>query len=63
MKLIRRYPPLEVVGKKLLGAIAGGVVPPDTAAYAHEAGLFVLTLTGESVSLLDTPPGFVAGVW
>jgi hypothetical protein len=63
MKLIRRYPPLEVVGKKLLGAIAGGVVSPDTAAYAHEAGFFVLTLTGESVSLLDTPPGFVAGVW
>ena len=63
MNLIRRYPPLEVVGKKLLGAIAGGIVPPDTAAYAHKAGFYVLTLAEESVSLLDTPPGFVAGVW
>ena len=63
MNLIRQYPPLEVVGKRLLGAIAGAVVPPDTVQYAHKAGFFVLTLTGESVSLLDTPPGFVAGEW
>ena len=63
MKLIRRYPPLEVVGKRLLGAIAGGVVPPDTVEYAHKAGFFVLALTGESVVLLDTPPDFVAREW
>jgi hypothetical protein len=63
MGLIRQYPPLEVMGKRMLGAIAGGVVPPDTAAYAHKAGFFVLTLSGESVALLDTPAGFVAGEW
>jgi hypothetical protein len=63
MGLIREYPPLEVMGKRMLGAIAGGVVPPDTVAYAHNAGFFVLALTGESVALLDTPAGFVAGEW
>ena len=63
MKLIRAYPPLEVVGKRLLGAIAGGVVLPDTVEYAHKAGFFVLTLTGESVTLLDTPTGFLAREW
>jgi hypothetical protein len=63
MKLIRQYPPLEVVGKRLLGAIAGGVVPPDTVEYAHKAGFFVLTLAGESVTLLDTPTDFLAKEW
>ncbi|MDR2418385.1 MAG: hypothetical protein LBD79_04960 [Treponema sp.] len=63
MKLIRQYPPLEVAGKRLLGAIAGGVVLPGTVEYAHKAGLFVLALTGESVALFDTPPGFAAQEW
>jgi hypothetical protein len=63
MELIRRYPPPAVGDKKLLGAIAGGVVPPDTAEYAHKAGFFVLELAGESVVLLDTPAGFTAREW
>jgi hypothetical protein len=63
MQMIRQYPPLEVVGKRLLGAIAGGVVPPDTVEYAHKAGFFVLALKGESVVLLDTPQGFAAREW
>jgi hypothetical protein len=61
--LIRRYPPPEVAGKRLLGAIAGGVVPPDTVAYAHKAGFFVLELAGESVVLLNTPQDFAPGEW
>jgi hypothetical protein len=63
MELIRRYPPKEVVGKRMLGAIAGGVILPDAAEYAHKAGLFVLELAGESVVLLDTPRDFSAGEW
>jgi hypothetical protein len=38
MALIRRYPPLETAGKKLLGAMAGGVVDPDVKDYAYKAG-------------------------
>jgi hypothetical protein len=44
MELIRRYPPAEVAGKKMLGAMAGGVVNADVQRYAHENGFFVLEL-------------------
>jgi hypothetical protein len=63
MELIRKYPPAETVGKKLLGAMAGGVVDPDVRDYAHKSGFFVLELTGESVSLLKTPEGFEPQQW
>ena len=61
MKLIHQYQPLEVVGKRLLGAIADGVVLPDTVEYAHKADFFVLELTEESLVLLDTPQGLPTG--
>ncbi|MDR0669678.1 MAG: hypothetical protein LBF95_06320, partial [Treponema sp.] len=50
MKLIRRYPPAEVVGKKMLGAMAGGVVNADVQRYAHENGFFVLELVRSQYS-------------
>jgi hypothetical protein len=34
MRLIRKYPPEQVGGKELLGAMAGGVVDPDVKNYA-----------------------------
>jgi hypothetical protein len=60
MELMRDYSLREISGKKLLGAIAGGVVPPDVREYAQKNGLFVLELNGEQVSLLESPEGFVA---
>jgi len=63
MELIRQYPPAEVVGKKLLGAVAGGVVNSDVHNYAHQAGFFVLELRGENVSLVPQPDGFTPGIW
>ena len=63
MGLVRKYPPAEAKGKKLLGAIAGGVVPPDVCNYAHEAGFFVLELKGESVTLIAQPEGFTPKIW
>ena len=63
MRLIRKYPPAEAKGKKLLGAIAGASVSPDVQAYAHNAGFFVLELTGESVALIPPPEGFVVPEW
>jgi hypothetical protein len=63
MELIRKYPPAETVGKKLLGAMAGGVVDPDVRDYAHKSGFFVLELAGESVSLLKPPEGFEPQEW
>jgi hypothetical protein len=60
MELMREYSLQEISGKKLLGAIAGGVVPPDVRTYAQESGLYVLELNGEQVSLLESPEDFVA---
>jgi hypothetical protein len=63
MQLIRQYPPEQVNGKQLLGAMAGGVVDPDVKNYAYESGFFVLELTGESVHLVPPPDGFEPGKW
>ena len=63
MGLIRQYPPLETVGKKLLGALSGGVVSPDVRNYAYSAGFFVLELKGEAVDLAPPPEGFNPKVW
>ena len=63
MKLIRQYPPAEVKGKKLLGAIVGAVVTPEAREYAEQNGFFVLELTGEDVRLLEPPEGFQPKEW
>jgi hypothetical protein len=63
MELVRKYPPAEVVGKKLLGAISGGVVPPDVRNAAFDAGLFVLELNGDNVSFVAPPKEFKAHKW
>jgi hypothetical protein len=63
MELIRKYPPAECKGKKLIGAMAGGTLDPDIQKYAHSVGLFVLELTGESVRLAETPQEFEPRQW
>jgi hypothetical protein len=63
MALIRQYPPAEVKGKKLLGAMAGGEVDIDVREEAYNAGLFVLTLTGDLAALLPPPDGFIPKEW
>jgi predicted AAA+ superfamily ATPase len=59
MELMRGSALREISGKKLLGAIAGGVVSSEARVYAQKNGLFVLELNGEQVSLLEPPEGFV----
>ena len=63
MQLIRQYPPAEVKGKKLLGAIVGAVVTPEAREYAEQNGFFVLELTGEDVRLLEPPNDFHPKEW
>ncbi|MDR1220777.1 MAG: hypothetical protein LBK73_14355 [Treponema sp.] len=63
MELIRKYPPAEVAGKKLLGAMAGGVVDGDVQRYAYESGFYVLELSGETVRLAPPPDGFAPKQW
>ena len=63
MQLIRQYPPAEVKGKKLLGAIVGAMVTPEAREYAEQNGFFVLELTGEDVRLLESPNDFQPKQW
>jgi hypothetical protein len=63
MELIKKYPPAEVRGKLLLGAMAGGEVDPDVASFAHDNGFFVLELAGEAVRLVTPPSGFTPKEW
>ena len=63
MELIRTYPPAEVKGKTLLGAIVGAVVTEEAREYAEQSGFFVLELTGEDVRLLDPPEDFQPKEW
>jgi Asp-tRNA(Asn)/Glu-tRNA(Gln) amidotransferase A subunit family amidase len=63
MQLIRQFPPAEMKGKKLLGAIVGAVVLPEAREYAEKNGLFVLELTGEDVRLLTSQEGFQPKEW
>ncbi|MDR0684465.1 MAG: hypothetical protein LBF83_04995 [Spirochaetaceae bacterium] len=63
MEIVQKYPPAELAGKKILGAMAGGVVDSDVQRYAYESGFFVLELTGESVELVPPPDGFEPKKW
>ena len=63
MGRIHRFPPAEAKGKRLLGALAGGFVPPEVRDYAHKNGLYVLELQGESVDLAPVPEGFSPRIW
>ncbi|QLL29505.1 hypothetical protein D3A95_11650 [Thermosynechococcus sichuanensis E542] len=40
-------------GTKLLGAVAGMIVPPEVARYAYRQGLFVLAQSGNGVAILN----------
>ncbi|MDR1375930.1 MAG: hypothetical protein LBJ22_00345 [Synergistaceae bacterium] len=63
MELIKKYPPAEVKGKLLLGAMAGGEVDPDIVNFAYSNGFFVLELAGEAVRLVPPPSGFIPREW
>ncbi|MDR0552065.1 MAG: hypothetical protein LBG72_08640, partial [Spirochaetaceae bacterium] len=66
MKRILKYPPAELKLRpdiKLLGALAGGIVPPEARTAAHNAGFFVLELAGESVIRIPEPAGFKPKEW
>ncbi|MDR3297271.1 MAG: hypothetical protein LBS94_03440 [Prevotellaceae bacterium] len=53
-----KFPPAEVKGKTVLGAMGCGVLDKDIGDYAFSKGLFVLELTGNTVQLATPPQGF-----
>jgi len=63
IEIVRRYLDERGDKRKLLGAIAGGVVPKNVMKYAQKQGLYVVVQNGESVSIADAPKGFKAREW
>jgi len=60
---IRHYLDARNDGRKLVGAVAGGIVSESVLNYAQRKGLFVIQQTGDSVAIASTPDGFKAREW
>ena len=63
IETIRRYFDDRGDKRKLLGAVAGGMVTKNALEYAHDKGLFVLVQSGDSVTIADTPECFKPREW
>ncbi|GHT15592.1 hypothetical protein AGMMS4956_15880 [Bacteroidia bacterium] len=63
MEKLMRYPPAEIKGKKVLGAMACGVLKTDVGDYAFSKGLFVMELTGDAADLTPPPANFTPQEW
>jgi hypothetical protein len=60
---IRQYMDKRNDTRKIIGAVAGGIVSDSVLEYAQEQGLFVIVQSGESSTIADMPQGFVARTW
>ena len=60
---IRRYFDKHGDTRKLVGAVAGGVVHENVLKYAQKQGLYVIVQTGDSTTIADAPPDFKAREW
>jgi hypothetical protein len=49
--------------RRILGAVAGAVVPDDIIKFAHRKGLFVIVQSGEFVEIVKPPAGFKPKEW
>ena len=63
IKIIRGYLDAKGDKRKLLGAVAGGVVADKVLQYAQEKGLFVIVQSGNSATIAETPEGFKPREW
>jgi hypothetical protein len=60
---IREYMDQHGDKRKLVGAVAGGVVPENVRRYAERNGLYVLIQNGENISIAEEPGKFHAKEW
>jgi hypothetical protein len=61
--VIRRYMDKRRDRRILIGAVAGGIIDKNAIMYAQEKGLFLITQTGESVSIVNTTDSFTLRKW
>jgi len=60
---IREYMDAHDDNRKLVGAIAGGIVAENALRYAQKKGLYVLTQNGDSVMIASVPHNFKRQEW
>ena len=63
IEIIRMHLDTKGDKRKLMGAVAGGVVADKVLSYAQENGLFVIVQSGDSATIADAPEGFKAREW
>jgi hypothetical protein len=63
IEIVRQYMDKRNDTRKIIGAVAGGVVSKSVLEYAQKQGLFVIVQSGESSTIADLPQGFVARTW
>ena len=61
--IISEYNTKHNDSRKVLGAVAGGVVPQQVLDYAQKRGLYVLVQSGESVKIAKLPANFKPQEW
>ena len=60
---IRKHMRAKRDERKLLGAMAGGIVPEQVIRFAQNSGMFVFVKNGTDISVAKPPEGFVPREW
>ena len=61
--IISKYNAVHNDKRRVLGAVAGGVVPQNVLEYAQKRGLYVLVQNGDSVEIADMHSNFTPQEW
>jgi len=63
IEIIRQYMDAREDKRKIVGAIAGGIIAKNVMEYAQEKGLYVFVQTNDSIAVADSPANFKAREW
>ena len=63
IEIIRDYMDARNDKRKIMGAVAGGVIGDAVLKQAQAEGLYVLAPSGESIAIVPSPDGFIAREW
>ncbi|MDR0248440.1 MAG: hypothetical protein LBI44_02095 [Oscillospiraceae bacterium] len=63
IETVRAYMDKRGDKRKIIGAVAGGVVPDGVLRLAQKQGLFVIVQSGDSAVIAAPPAGFSVRVW
>jgi hypothetical protein len=63
IEIVRRFMDEHGDKRKIVGAVAGGIVPENVKRYAEKQGLYVLVRSGDAVKIAEEPDTFACKVW